>query len=58
VNIEKRDKLLKIINASQVPTLEQQLIICELSGQHTKATLLRGTINAIKISQRASQKNA
>jgi len=33
----------------RVPTLEKQLIICELKGLHTKADLLRGTIRAIKI---------
>jgi len=32
-----------------VPSLEAQLIMCELKGLTTKASLLRGTLRAIKI---------
>ena len=36
---------------ARIPALEQQLIMCELSGKSMKALLLRGTIRAIKIRQ-------
>ena len=38
-------------DAARVPALEQQLIMCELSGKSMKAILVRGTLNAIKIRQ-------
>ena len=33
----------------RVPALEKQLVMCQLKGLTTKVTLLRGTLNAIKI---------
>jgi len=42
-------KPIKRADFDRVSILEQQLIICELKGFHTKATLLRGILRAIKI---------
>lgn len=38
-------------DAARVPALEQQLIMCELSGKSTKAMMIRGSLRAIKIRQ-------
>ena len=39
------------LDAARIPALEQQLIMCQLKGQDTKAILVRGTLRAIKIRQ-------
>ena len=36
-------------DAARVPALEQQLIMCKLTGKSTKAMMIRGSLRAIKI---------
>ena len=58
MNIPTETELRKpIVGADfdRVPSLEKQLIMCELKGLTTKATLLRGTLRAIKITMAAEK---